>query len=274
MKEAEKLGVPIPKTYYPDDVGIEKVAEEIPEYPVVLKPCISNGARGITYPKNAEELISQYKETKAEYNSCIVQEFVPHTGMQYKAEIILDKKGKVLVSGVYNKPRFYPPTGGSSTLNSTVDCPEAIELGIKFLSGIGWYGMGDCDFIVDPRDNQAKLMEVNPRFTRSIRVLVAAGLDYPYHLYRLALDDPAEPQSEYKKGLYMRYFLSDCVWFLRSPDRFRAKPSFFWFFGKNLCYEIFTWADPFPVLAYYLVFFGRMFSKKERKFLLRAKKKN
>ena len=43
MKEAEQLGIPIPKTYYPDNVGIEAVARAIPAYPVVLKPCISNG---------------------------------------------------------------------------------------------------------------------------------------------------------------------------------------------------------------------------------------
>jgi len=30
-----------------------------------------------------------------------------------------------------------------------------------------------------PRDEVLKLMEVNPRFTRTIRVLVEAGRDYP-----------------------------------------------------------------------------------------------
>jgi len=270
MKEAERLGVPIPKTYYPDDVGIETVAKEIPYYPVVLKPCISNGARGICYPKNKEELVSLYAKIRAEYKECIVQEFIPHSGMQYKAEILLDAKQKILAAGVYDKPRFFPPTGGSSTLNSTVDRPDIIELAIRFLSGIGWYGMGDCDFIVDPRDNIPKLMEVNPRFTRSIKILVSAGLDYPYLLYLLAIGEDVEPQFEYRKGLYLRYFLSDCVWFLRSHNRFQSRPSFFWFIGRNLRYEIFSWTDPAPVLAYYLVFFGRMLSRKERKFLLRT----
>jgi D-aspartate ligase len=271
MKEAERLGIPIPKTYYPDDVGIEAVAREIPFYPVVLKPCISNGARGICYPKNAAELKDFYEKTRAEYKNCIVQEFVPHTGMQYKAEIILDADKKILAGGVYDKPRFYPPTGGSSTLNSTVDRPDILDLGIRFLQGIGWYGMGDCDFIVDPRDNVPKLMEVNPRFTRSIKILVEAGLEYPYLLYRLALGLPVEPQFAYRKGLYLRYFLSDCVWFLRSKDRFKAKPSFFWFFGRNLRDEIFSWADPLPSVAFFLVFFSRLLNAKSRRFMLRTR---
>jgi len=273
MKEAERLGIPIPKTYYPDDVGIDVVASVIPAYPVVLKPCISNGARGISYPKSAEELVSQYRKTREQYAGCIVQEFIPHTGMQYKAEVLLDAKQNILASGVYDKPRFYPPTGGSSTLNSTVDRPDILALGVRFLQGIGWYGMGDCDFIMDPRDNTPKLMEVNPRFTRSIKILVCAGLDFPYMLYRLALGAPIEPQREYRKGLYLRYFLSDCVWFLRSPDRFRAKPSFFWFFGRNLHDEIFSWADPAPSFAFLLVFLMRLFDKKSRQFMLRTERK-
>ncbi|MDS4068146.1 MAG: ATP-grasp domain-containing protein [Candidatus Competibacter sp.] len=270
MKEAERLGIPIPKTYYPDDVGIEAVARAIPSYPVVLKPCISNGARGISYPRDATELKAFYEKTRAEYTHCIVQEFIPHTGGQYKAEIIIDKQQQVIAAGVYDKPRYYPHTGGSSTLNSTVDRPDIIELGGCFLQGIGWYGMGDCDFIVDPRDNTPKLMEVNPRFTRSMKILVAAGLEFPYLLYRMALGLPVEPQLTYRKGLYMRYFLSDCVWFLRSPDRFKARPSFFWFFGRNLKYEIFSWADPAPTLAFFLYFFLRLLNPKERRFLLRT----
>ncbi len=271
MKEAERLGIPIPRTYYPDDVGIEAVARAIPAYPVVLKPCISNGARGISYPKNAAELASLYQATRAEYKSCIVQEFIPHSGMQYKAEILLDANQNILAGGVYDKPRFYPPTGGSSTLNSTVDRQDILDLGIRYLKGIGWYGMGDCDFIVDPRDNTPKLMEVNPRFTRSIKILVSAGLDFPYLLYRLALGLPVDPQFNYAKGLYLRYFLSDCVWFLRSPNRFKARPSFFWFFGRNLKDEIFSWADPAPSIAFFIVYVSRLFNKKTRQSMLRSR---
>ena len=273
MKEAARLGIPTPKTWYPDDAGIDAVIREIPAYPVVLKPCTSDGARGISYPKNAEELRASYEKTRIGYKNCIVQEFVPHSGMQYKAEIILDAAGKILCAGVYDKPRFYPPTGGSSTLNSTVDRPDILDLGIRFLQGIGWYGMGDCDFILDPRDNVPKLMEVNPRFTRSIKILVEAGLEFPYILYRLALGQAVEPQFRYQKGLFMRYFLSDCVWFLRSKDRFRAKPSFFWFFGRNLRDEIFSWADPAPTLAFLAVFFSRLLSKKSRQYMLRTQTK-
>ena len=269
MKAADGLGVPVPKTYYPEEVGIAEVSSAVLDYPVVLKPCISNGARGICYPRNASELAAAYECTRAEYGPCIVQEFIPHQGMQYKAEVLLDSQQRVLAGGVYDKPRFYPPSGGSSTLNSTVDRPDILAVAVRFLRGIGWYGMGDCDFIVDPRDDTPKLMEVNPRFTRSIKLLVCAGLDFPYSLYRMALGLPVEPQTDYAKGLYLRYLLSDCVWFLRSPDRFRARPSFFWFVGRNCKKEIFSLSDPGPWFAYCLAMVRDVLNSKRRHSMFR-----
>src|SRR5207245_3500735 len=108
---------------------------------------------------------------------------------QYNEDVLLDRSSRARLSGSYAKLRYYPPSGGSSTLNRTVHRADVLEQGAKLLRHLKWYGMGDCDFIVDPRDGVAKLMEVNPRFTRTIRVLVEAGLDFPYALYRLALGE-------------------------------------------------------------------------------------
>ncbi len=270
MKAAARLGVPVPATYFPEEEGIEAVANAVPTYPVVLKPNTSNGARGISYPKAPAELVAAYARTRSRYGPCIVQEFIPPGGVQFKAEVLLDPHQRVLAGGVYDKPRFYPPTGGSSTLNSTVDRPDILDCAIKFLKGIGWWGMGDCDFITDPRDNLPKLMEVNPRFTRSIKMLVWAGLDFPYLLYQMALGESVEPQFEYRKGLYLRYLFSDCVWFLRSPERFKTKPSFFWFFSPRLKEEIFSLSDPGPWLAYCLNMVVGILDPRKRKFMLRT----
>lgn len=269
MRAAMQLGVGIPQTWFPDDYGIECVADEIQGWPVVLKPTESNGARGIRYPSCRDELIQGYKSLSENFNGVIVQEFIPHEGRQYKAELLMGRAGSVLAAGVYDKPRFYPPSGGSSTLNCTVDRPDLVEQARKLLEGIGWFGMADCDFIEDRRDGRTKLMEVNPRFTRSIKILVEAGLDFPWMLYQLARDEWVEPSFEYRKGLYMRYLLSDCMWFLRSPDRFTTSPSFFRFFGRDQCGEIFDWSDPAPSIAHVLGKSMNLFDSRRRQFILR-----
>ena len=269
MRAAQELGIDTPRTWFPDEKGIKAVADDIDQWPVVVKPAISNGARGIRFSHNPDELRQHYQATREEFGEVIIQDFIPAGGNQYKAELLLDREGELLAAGVYDKPRFYPPKAGSSTLNSTIERPDLIEHSQRLLNGIDWFGMGDCEFIEDPRNGRALLMEVNPRFTRSIKILVEAGIDYPWLLYRVALGLPVEPQFDYQKGLYMRYLLSDCMWFIRSPDRFRARPSFFWFFGRNLCGEIFSWSDPAPALAHGIGKTMKLFDKRKRRFILR-----
>jgi predicted ATP-grasp superfamily ATP-dependent carboligase len=172
--------------------------------------------------------------------------------MQYKAELLLDEKSEVKAWCVYDKLRYYPPTGGSSTLNSTVDRRDILESAAKVLQELRWYGMADCDFIEDPRDGTPKLMEINPRFTRSIKICVLAGVDFPYLLYKLALGEPISSVLSYRVGIYLRYFPVDVMWFLKSKDRFRSRPSFFWMPGKDLTDEIFSLRDPGPTLAYFV----------------------
>jgi len=265
MKWAEKLGIPIPKTWYPEEESIEAIAQKV-EYPVVLKPNTSDGARGISYPKNPEELVTGYAKTVGEYGACHVQEYIPQTGMQYKAELLLDKQGEVTAWCVYNKLRYYPLSGGSSTLNSTVDRKDILDLAARLLKGLGWYGMGDCDFIEDPRDGIPKLMEVNPRFTRSIKIAVMAGVDFPKMLMDIALDEKVVPDLSFRTGVYLRYLPSDLVWFCKSPNRWTAQPNFFWVWGNNLHEEIFSLKDPGPVLGFVLSKIQNLCDPRERKY--------
>ena len=249
MKIAQRVGVPTPKTYYPEEEPVAEIAKQL-TYPAVLKPNTSDGARGISYPKSADELVRLYHATVANYGSCHIQEYIPHTGMQYKAELVLDRNSEVKGWCVYNKLRYYPPTGGSSTLNSTLYRKDILESGAKILRELKWFGMGDCDFIEDPRDGTPKLMEINPRFTRSIKICVVAGVDFPYLLYKIALGEPVPSVLDYQPGVFLRYLPADIAWFIKSKDRFRTSPSFFSFLGKNLTDEIISLQDPGPALAY------------------------
>lgn len=268
MKVAGRVGIPTPKTYYPEEEGLEEIAKKL-SYPVVIKPNMSDGARGISYPRNREELTLLYHNTKEKYGPCHIQEYIPHTGMQYKAELLMDYSSAVKAWCVYNKLRYYPPSGGSSTLNSTVARKDILECAATMLKELKWYGMGDCDFIEDPRDGVPKLMEINPRFTRSIKVCVIAGVDFPYLLYKMAMGEKVPAVLDYQIGIFLRYLPSDIMWFIKSKERFKARPHFFWFLGKNLRDEIISLKDPGPAIAYFASMAVSMLNKEERKFRLR-----
>jgi predicted ATP-grasp superfamily ATP-dependent carboligase len=268
MKAAAAIGVATPRTWYPEEEGIEAVADRV-SYPAVLKPNISDGARGISYPRDRDDLLRLYSRTRAEYGPCHLQEHVPHSGTQYKAELLLDPASEVRAACVYSKLRYYPPTGGSSTLNRTEERPDILEAASRILRAMRWFGMGDCDFIQDPRDGIPKLMEINPRFTRSIQICISAGIDFPYLLYRMAVGEEVPPTFDYRAGVYLRYLPADIMWFIRSPDRFRARPSFFRVLGRDLNYEIMSLSDPGPFLAYCLSMGISMLDRQQRRRRLR-----
>jgi len=272
MKIAMENNIPCPKTYFPSENNIEKIKENI-KYPVLIKPCISHAAIGISIVHSKDDLVKVYNQTKREYGECIIQEFIPHTGTQYKAELIVDKESRIKAGIVYAKIRYYPSTGGSSTLDCTVNRRDILKNAEKMLKVMGWYGVADLDFIEDPRDGIPKLMEINPRFTRSIKIASIAGLDFPYIAYKVALGENLPACTHYRTGMYLRFLPEDILWFLTSSKRFQSKPSFFKFVDKNLRYEVISLNDPGSFLAFIVDGFMMLLNKRERKNILRLKKR-
>jgi len=265
MKIAHQNGLPCPKTYFPEDLKIEKLARAV-DYPVLIKPNIGVGARGLTKVCNSSELIGLYPKVVARYGPCSIQEFIDQTDLQYKAQIFIDRDKKVKGCVVYSKIRHYPLGGGVSTLNCTVARPDIAEIGIKLLQAMEWSSYGDIDLIADPRDGLVKIMEVNPRITGSIKICFESGVDFANMLVAYALGYEVAAVNKYRTGVYLRNLGMDLLWFLKSKQRFKANPSWFWFLGKNLKYEVFSFTDPGPVLGYLLANIRDLFVVETRRY--------
>jgi D-aspartate ligase len=265
MRIAQDLGLPCPKTYFPDDSSLDEIAGRV-DYPVLIKPNFSVGARGMVKVHQAEDLKRLYPRVVQQYGPCTVQEFIPQTGLQYKAEFFLDQEGKVKACVVYNKTRYFPLEGGVSALNCTVQRDDICALGSALLKAMHWYSYADIDLITDPRDGLPKIMEINPRITGSVKICFEAGVDFADMLVRLAMGYEVAPVSYYQSGLYLRHPGIDLLWFLTSADRFKAKPSWFWFFGKDLRFEVLSLSDPGPAFAYALANVRDLFSAEARRY--------
>ena len=111
-----------------------------------------------------------------------------------------------------------------------------------------WRGYASFDLIRDPRDGVAKILEINPRINGTIKICFFAGVNMALQHLQDAFDDPVSDFLDYKEGLYLRYFHKDILWFIKSKDRFKAKPS--WFSGKNTTDEIASIRDIKPFLTY------------------------
>ena len=126
--------------------------------------------------------------------------------------------------------------------------PSGILMDVKLLQAIGWRGYGDVDLIEDPRDGVAKVMEINPRITASVKVCFAAGVDFARQIVELGMGYPVTEYPDYQDGVRLRYMHTDVLWFIQSPNRFKAKPG--WFDFRHTTDQIFNPRDPLPWFTY------------------------
>ena len=171
MDACMRNNLPCPKTYLSLD-DFRQDAHNV-QYPIVCKPRTGCAAVGFYIAKDEEDLQDYYQKAESKYGPCLIQEYIPQDGLQYKAELYIDRNGEMKAACVFAKVRWYPIEGGSSTLNETVERPDIVEDCRKLLEAIGWRGYADIDLIEDTRDGKAKIMEINPRITGSVKILDA-----------------------------------------------------------------------------------------------------
>ncbi len=269
MKAAEEVDCPIPRTWFPDEQELAAISRET-DYPVLIKPDIGVGARGITYCHTKEELLTKFPKIEEHHGKSFVQEFIPQTGGQYKCPFLLDQSQEVLAGIVYAKLRYYPVDGGSSTLNKTVYYPDIFDHSVNVGRHLKWYGPCDIDWILDPRDNTPKAMEINPRFSDTFKMTVVAGVDMTRMVYQLAKGEKPEPQLKYEKDRYLRFIFGDIMWFHAAKgQRWRTKPSFFSFFRRDTTYLMTGTRDLKPLLGYCLENMSVLWDKEARQYRMR-----
>jgi predicted ATP-grasp superfamily ATP-dependent carboligase len=93
-------------------------------------------------------------------------------------------------------------------------------------------------------------MEINPRFWGSLPLAIAAGVNFPYLLYRLSRGETFKPVERYRIGLRCRWLLpGDLLHFIYHPHRHRLLPGFFNFWDQSTSYDILSRDDPLPVIG-------------------------
>jgi D-aspartate ligase len=159
---AERLGISIPKTFYPKDINdVISISEEI-DFPCLLKPAVMHRFYNQTGKKllkvnSKSEMIKAYKMMAQLIppSEIIVQEII--SGIR-KNPISFILSGVIII-----KKRMIPMNFGVGTYNETMQIPELKELSLKILREIDYSGLCEVEFIKDPKDDQYKFLEINPR---------------------------------------------------------------------------------------------------------------
>lgn len=261
MQVCMENGIPCPKTFTSLDEFLDKEASV--SYPLVVKPRTGQAAVGFHTSDTKEDVVDYFTKAELKYGPMLIQEYIPQTDLQYKCEMYVDREGTLKASCVFAKNRWYPVDGGSSTLNTTVNRPDIEETCKKLLEQIGWRGYADIDLIQDPRDGIAKVMEINPRITGSVKICYAAGVNFSKLILQDYNGEKVEEAFNSNYGVQLRYMHTDILWFLKSKDRFHCKPS--WFNFKNCVHQIFSWDDMWPTVTYTLQGFGKFLKDRKKR---------
>jgi predicted ATP-grasp superfamily ATP-dependent carboligase len=196
---AEALGIPAPRTWQPRDAA--RLEDIDAEPPFAVKPAIKERFLHATGAKawradTPAELRERFRAACALVGAgqVLIQELIPGGGSQQFAYCALFKEGRALATMVVRRTRQHPAEfGRASTFVETVELPELEALSERFLRSIGYYGLVELEYKLDPRDGRYKLLDVNARTWGYHSLGPSAGVDFPALLYADQLGERVEP---------------------------------------------------------------------------------
>lgn len=186
----QKRKLPIPETIVADSAEEFRQRAESFAYPAFVKVRRSAAAVGVKQVHDTSEAVEaadgfadRFHLPPNEYP--LLQAAVP--GDDYCTTFLFDH-GQSRATMTYHNLRTYPVKSGTGVLRETVDAPAMEQTGAALLASLGWHGVAEVDFRWEGGNAEPLLIEVNPRFWGGLPQSVASGWDYPWLLYRLAVD--------------------------------------------------------------------------------------
>ena len=184
---AEELGIRTPKTR--QFTRVDDVYRAVPDlsFPLFVKTRAGSAGVGLKKVRTPEELTATFKEFVEGFNLApedypLIQEFVE--GDDYCVTVLFDR-GRCVARMTYHNVRAFPRDTGAGAVRESVELPEAEEAAVTLLSHLNWHGIAELDFR-RARGGPAYLIELNPRFFGGLHQAVAANVDYPHLLFRVA----------------------------------------------------------------------------------------
>ncbi len=259
--QAQKIGVPVPKVFSPHTA--ESLIEKKDEltYPCILKPHETHRFFPVFQKKslvvrNPDELIEKFRLVQKNSLSVMVSEIIPGADDHlYDYLSYVDGNGLVLAEVCMQKVRQYPPGFGMARVSRTIPMNQEIrQLALKLLRSFSYHGFSSVEFKFDERDNTYKLMEINVRPELQERLLLAAGINFPYIAYLDLVEGTKHVLEHYQTEIYWIDLIRDLHAFIK----WRMKEN--WTYGdyltpylkrKVFCTPFFD--DPVPFAAKILI---------------------
>ena len=255
---AEKIGIPIPKTFYPENLDAVHILSSEVEFPVIIKPAIIDHfykkAKAKVFKVNTkEELIQAYIKAShiIDASEIMVQEIIPGGPDLLYSFCTFFKNGQVMGTCMGKRSRQRPMDFGSaSTFVESVYISELVELGTCLLKALNYYGLSEVEFKKDIRDDKFKLLEINARTWLWHSLAIRCGVDFPYLLYKDMIGEHVEPITSFKENVKFIHFYTDLGVVINEvlKGKMAFKDYFISLKGEK-DFAVFSLVDPLPFIA-------------------------
>ena len=195
------LGVPTPWVRIVDSQQALTEAATSLDYPVVLKVAdpTRRRTRSTAITSSPAELRAYARDMQAgpDSTNLLVQQYVP--GGATDAWIFggyFGQASDLRYGGTGRKLRQYPAEAGVTSLGVCEANERIYALTRQLATATGYRGLIDIDFRHDPRDDEFKVLDVNPRVGHQFRLFTSAsGDDVVSALYRDMLGRPLDSEA-------------------------------------------------------------------------------
>lgn len=189
-----EIGIDTPRTWMPSELPDPKTIK----YPIFIKPRTGRASLDV-YKINTPDELKYYLTL---VDDPILQEYVK--GKEYTIDVLSDFNCRVI--GVVPRQRVETKVG-ISYKGRTVDDPIMVEKAKYIAEKLKIVGHCNMQLFVDDK-NRYCFFEINPRYSGTLTLTIAAGLNSPYLLSKIVLGDKVEPIiGKYEKNLLMlRYW--------------------------------------------------------------------
>ena len=252
---AAELGIPVPPSCSIDEVRRGSGIAGTLRFPVLIKPSQGGGAWGIAQVDSRDDLLRLVeKETYLDrpWDRFFIQEKIEDHDTVGVA--MLAKEGGIRAKIAYRHIRDLPPKGGLATFRISLHHEQAEYYFQRLLETLEWHGVCQGDFLVDRKSGVPYLIDINPRFWGSLTQVIASGVDFPYLVYRIAIDGDVAPVTDFRDGVVTRWVGGDLMTLLPSLRLAKKKLSFlhrFFFPGAGpVVYDDWSAADPLPFFVW------------------------
>jgi len=260
---ATQAGVPTPKSWLVEDANdLRKAAGQV-TYPCVLKPVAAHhwrtadnwalvGGRKAIAVASAEELLAEYAVIAGADPRALIQEAIPGADdCLIVTACYIDRQSRFQAAFNIQKLVQTPPGFGTGCIVQSANRPELLDRTIRLLQAMEFTGVAEVEYKWDARDDEYKLIEVNPRPWDQHRLGAACGVDLMYLAY---CDGAGFPQPAVHADLTPRKWVAEDAFILTALRLiWRREPGLGALVrqarGERVC-AIWSATDPLPFIGY------------------------